>query len=148
MKLTALTLAGVFAMASANEARQARASLFLQEVAENLYMLGNDPSGEGMRGGGNTAIFVMTSARCPRYFAFTAINLPTFRNCPMNNANDIRSSRPVVCPFLNRSYATFSKKPRYPLGMLCNYCYGSAVSRSKVFAKPLKVTVVAGRRSK
>ena len=56
--LGTLTLAGVFAMASANEARQARASLFLQEVADNLYMLGNDPSGEGMRGGGNTAIFV------------------------------------------------------------------------------------------
>ena len=53
-----LTLAGVFAMASANEARQARAPLFLQEVADNLYMLGNDPAGEGMRGGGNTAIFV------------------------------------------------------------------------------------------
>ena len=53
-----LTLAGVFAMASANEARQARAPLVLQEVADNLYMLGNDPAGEGMRGGGNTAIFV------------------------------------------------------------------------------------------
>ncbi len=56
--LGTLTLAGVFAMASANEARQARAPLFLQEVADNLYMLGNDPAGEGMRGGGNTAIFV------------------------------------------------------------------------------------------
>jgi cyclase len=56
--LGTLTLAGVFAMASANEARQARAPLVLQEVADNLYMLGNDPAGEGMRGGGNTAIFV------------------------------------------------------------------------------------------
>ena len=56
--LGTLTLAGVFAVASANEARQARAPLFLQEVADNLYMLGNDPAGEGMRGGGNTAIFV------------------------------------------------------------------------------------------
>jgi cyclase len=56
--LGTLTLAGVFAMASANEARQERSPLVLTEVAENLYMLGNDPAGEGMRGGGNTGIFV------------------------------------------------------------------------------------------
>ena len=53
-----VTLAGVVAMGAANEARQARETLFLQEVADNLYMLGNDPAGQGMRGGGNTAIFV------------------------------------------------------------------------------------------
>jgi len=56
--LGTLTLAGVFAMASANGARQERSPLVLTEVAENLYMLGNDPAGEGMRGGGNTGIFV------------------------------------------------------------------------------------------
>ena len=59
--LGTLTLAGVLALASANEARQARSPLVLTEVAENLYMLGNDPAGEGMRGGGNTAIFVGSS---------------------------------------------------------------------------------------
>ena len=53
-----LTLGGVAVLGAAHEARQARAPLFLQEVAENLYMLGNDPAGQGMRGGGNTAIFV------------------------------------------------------------------------------------------
>jgi cyclase len=53
-----VTLAGAVAMGAANEARQARETLFLQEVADNLYMLGNDPAGQGMRGGGNTAIFV------------------------------------------------------------------------------------------
>jgi cyclase len=56
--LGTLTLAGVFAMASANEARQERSPLVVTQVAENLYMLGNDPAGEGMRGGGNTGIFV------------------------------------------------------------------------------------------
>ena len=56
--LGTLTLAGVFAMASAHEARQERAPLVLTEVAENLYMLGNDPAGSGMRGGGNTGVFV------------------------------------------------------------------------------------------
>ena len=59
--LGTLTLAGVVAMASAHEARQERAPLFLKTVAENVYMLGNDPAGEGMRGGGNTAIFVGSS---------------------------------------------------------------------------------------
>ncbi len=56
-----LTLAGVFAMAAANEARQPRATLVLHEVADNLYMLANDPAEQGMRSGGNTAIFVMSS---------------------------------------------------------------------------------------
>lgn len=53
-----ITLAAVFYLVAANEARQSRATLFLQEVADNLYMLGNQPGGQGMRGGGNTAIFV------------------------------------------------------------------------------------------
>ncbi len=53
-----LTLTGVSTIAVTNEARQPRSTLHLQEVANNLYMLGNEPGGEGMRGGGNTAIFV------------------------------------------------------------------------------------------
>lgn len=56
--LGTLTVVAVLAMASANEARQERSPLVLTEVAENLYMLGNDPAGEGMRGGGNTGIFI------------------------------------------------------------------------------------------
>lgn len=59
--LGSLTLVGVLALASANEARQERSPLVLTEVAENLYMLGNDPAGEGMRGGGNTGVFVGSS---------------------------------------------------------------------------------------
>ncbi len=53
-----LTLTGILTMAVAYEARQPRATLHLQGVADNLYMLGNEPGGEGMRGGGNTGIFV------------------------------------------------------------------------------------------
>ena len=56
--LGTLTLAGVCVMVAANEARQERSPLVVTEVAENLYMLGNDPAGQGMRGGGNTGIFV------------------------------------------------------------------------------------------
>ncbi len=55
-----LTLTGIFSIVTANEARQddERSTLHVQEVATNLYMLGNEPGGEGMRGGGNTGIFV------------------------------------------------------------------------------------------
>ena len=53
-----LTLLGVVVAVTSHEARQDRASLALREVADNLYMLGNAPSVEGMGGGGNTAIFV------------------------------------------------------------------------------------------
>ena len=56
--LGVLTLAGIGAMVVANEARQERSPLVVTEVANNLYMLGNDPAGSGMRGGGNTGIFV------------------------------------------------------------------------------------------
>ena len=59
--LGTFTLVGVLTMMATYEARQPRDPLFLQEVANNLYMLGNDPAGEGMRGGGNTGIFVMAS---------------------------------------------------------------------------------------
>ena len=55
------TLAGVLTMMATYEARQARERLVVTEVADNLYMLGNDPAGQGMRGGGNTGIFVMAS---------------------------------------------------------------------------------------
>ena len=55
-----LTLTGICSIVTANEARQddERSPLHVQEVATNLYMLGNEPGGEGMRGGGNTGIFV------------------------------------------------------------------------------------------
>ena len=56
--LGVLTLAGIGAMVVANEARQERSPLVATEVANNLYMLGTDPAGSGMRGGGNTGIFV------------------------------------------------------------------------------------------
>ena len=55
--LGALALVGMFVVVAANEVRQERSPLHLTEVAENLYMLGNVPGGQGMRGGGNTAIF-------------------------------------------------------------------------------------------
>ena len=53
-----LTLTGLFAVVTTNEARQERSPLHVTEIATSLYMLGNDPAGEGMRGGGNTGIFV------------------------------------------------------------------------------------------
>ena len=59
--LAMLTLAGACAIAVGNEEAQERSPLVVTEVAENLYMLGNEPGGEGMRGGGNTAIFVGSS---------------------------------------------------------------------------------------
>jgi cyclase len=55
------TLVGVLTMMATYEARQPRERLVVTEVADNLYMLGNDPAGQGMRGGGNTGIFVMAS---------------------------------------------------------------------------------------
>ena len=70
--LGVLTFAGVFATIAVNEARQDRAALATRTIADNLFMLANAPSVQGMGGGGNTAIFVMTSARRPRYCAFTA----------------------------------------------------------------------------
>ena len=56
-----LMLAGFLLTAATYEARQAQArvDLEVQEVADNLYMLANAASVEGMGGGGNTAIFVM-----------------------------------------------------------------------------------------
>ena len=59
--LGVLTLAGVFATLAVNEARQDRAALVAHTIADNLFMLANAPSVQGMGGGGNTAIFVMTN---------------------------------------------------------------------------------------
>ena len=56
--LSILAVAGVTLSATSNEARQARASLALHKVSDNLYMLANAPSVQGMGGGGNTAIFL------------------------------------------------------------------------------------------
>ena len=55
------TLVGVFAIVAANEARQDRANLTLHRIADNLYMLVNDPAVQGMGGGGNTGVFVTGS---------------------------------------------------------------------------------------
>jgi glyoxylase-like metal-dependent hydrolase (beta-lactamase superfamily II) len=57
--LVTLTLLGVVLTAATYEARQSRASIYITEVADNLYMLGSDPAGQGMQTGGNTAVFVM-----------------------------------------------------------------------------------------
>lgn len=54
-------LLGLLVAVANNEARQARANLVVHRVSENLYMLGNDPAEQGMRSGGNTAVFVMSS---------------------------------------------------------------------------------------
>lgn len=56
--LVALTLAGILATIATNEARQDRASLTTHTITDNLFMLANAASVQGMGGGGNTAIFV------------------------------------------------------------------------------------------
>ena len=56
-----LAVVGTLLTASTHEARQQRAALELHDVAENLYMLSNASSVDGMGGGGNTAIFVTGS---------------------------------------------------------------------------------------
>ena len=54
-----LVCLGVCLMVSTYEARQPRSDIYgIREVAENLYMLGNDPVIPGMQTGGNTAVFV------------------------------------------------------------------------------------------
>ena len=59
--LATLTLAAASTMWVTFEARQARASILVHEVADNLYMLASDPAEQGMRSGGNTAVFVTTN---------------------------------------------------------------------------------------
>ena len=59
MCLVAVTLLGVCVTGATYEARQPRPEIHgVREVAENLYMLGNDPDIPGMQTGGNTAMFV------------------------------------------------------------------------------------------
>jgi glyoxylase-like metal-dependent hydrolase (beta-lactamase superfamily II) len=59
--MATLALVGTLLTVSTHEARQQRAALELHDVAENLYMLSNASSVDGMGGGGNTAIFVTAS---------------------------------------------------------------------------------------
>ncbi len=55
--LSSLTLVGVILVVASYEARQSRQTIVVQQVTDNLYMLGSDPTEEGMRTGGNTALF-------------------------------------------------------------------------------------------
>jgi len=59
--MATLALVGIVLTVTTDQARQQRAALELHDVAENLYMLSNASSVDGMGGGGNTAIFVTAS---------------------------------------------------------------------------------------
>ena len=59
--LGVLTAAGVLLTVATYEARQERADLEVQQITDNLYVLANASSVQGMGGGGNTAIFVTTT---------------------------------------------------------------------------------------
>ena len=59
LSLGILTLTGVLLTAATYEARQERVDLEVQTITDNLYMLANASSVQGMGGGGNTAIWVM-----------------------------------------------------------------------------------------
>ena len=59
--LATLTLASVLVTVVANEARQERFRIRPLELTENLYVLTSDPAEQGMRTGGNTAVFVTSS---------------------------------------------------------------------------------------
>jgi glyoxylase-like metal-dependent hydrolase (beta-lactamase superfamily II) len=61
LSLGILTLTGVLLTAATYEARQERAALEVQTITDNLYMLANASSVQGMGGGGNTAIWVMAN---------------------------------------------------------------------------------------
>ncbi|MCY4122703.1 MAG: hypothetical protein OXG72_17480, partial [Acidobacteria bacterium] len=54
-----LTLTGILLTAASYEARQERVDLEVQTITDNLYMLANASTVQGMGGGGNTAIWVM-----------------------------------------------------------------------------------------
>ncbi len=56
--LTALVIVGLFLTANTYEARQENFNIVTHEVADNLWMLANDPAEQGMRTGGNTAVYV------------------------------------------------------------------------------------------
>ena len=57
--LGVLTLTGVLLTAATYEARQERVDLEVQSITDNLYVLANASTVQGMGGGGNTAIWVM-----------------------------------------------------------------------------------------
>ena len=59
--MATLAIVGTVLAVATQEARQERVALELHDVAENLYMLSNASSVDGMGGGGNTAIFVTGS---------------------------------------------------------------------------------------
>ena len=57
--LAALTLLGVFLTVGAFDARQPRPEIAeMQEIADNLYVLLNDPDSQSLQTGGNTAVFL------------------------------------------------------------------------------------------
>ncbi len=56
--LIVLTIAGSGAAMTTYEAQGERADLAVHDLGNNLYMLSNGPSVQGMGGGGNTTIFV------------------------------------------------------------------------------------------
>ena len=58
--LATLTIVGVVLTGATHQARQERAALAVQQITDNLYVLGNAPEVQGMGGGGNTAIFITT----------------------------------------------------------------------------------------
>jgi len=60
LSLTALVTFGGLTLLTTGtyEARQGNASIVVHEVADSLYMLASDPAEQGMRTGGNTAVFV------------------------------------------------------------------------------------------
>ena len=58
--LATLTTIGVVLTGATYQARQERAALAVQQITDNLYVLGNAPEVQGMGGGGNTAIFITT----------------------------------------------------------------------------------------
>ena len=59
--LATLTAVGVLAAVAGNEARQDRFRIRPLEIADNLHVLTSDPTEQGMRTGGNTAVFVTES---------------------------------------------------------------------------------------
>ena len=59
--LTTLTVAGVLLTVVSNEARQTGHRIRPLELADSLYMLTSDPTEQGMRTGGNTAVFVTST---------------------------------------------------------------------------------------
>ena len=56
--LAAVTVIGVTLAAASNQAQSERHPIRPLELAENLYVLTSDPAEQGMRTGGNTAVFL------------------------------------------------------------------------------------------